>query len=136
MSATGAAVIPQCIVLRPTLVATVIEDGAVLLDLDSKYFYALNQSAWAILQLCETACAAPEDILERCKLWGANDQSQIRNFLLDLLSHAIVEPGAEREGLPDVRFHGVWTPPLIERQAEPLQTIVTSAFDPSIPLAE
>jgi hypothetical protein len=33
-------------------------------------------------------------------------------------------------------MHGSWTEPVIERQAEPLQGLISSAFDPSIPLAE
>ena len=37
--------------LRPDVVATVLEDGAVLLDLETKYFYSVNPSGWAILQL-------------------------------------------------------------------------------------
>ena len=85
--------------LRPDVVATGLDAGAVLLDLDTKYFYALNASGWALVQLFEAAASFDE----------------ARAFALAC-------------GAPD--GDGV------ERQAEPLQQVIVSAFDPSIPLAE
>lgn len=127
----------SAIALRPTLVATVVEDGAVLLDLDSKYFYRLNPSAWAILELIETAGADTETLLGRCRSWGASasDEASIREFLNRCVDEDIVEdavPGIT----PDVHYAGPWQAPVMQRQAEPLQGLVTSAFDPSVPLAE
>ena len=55
--------------LRPDVVATVVEDGAVLLDLESKYFYSVNATGWAMLRLFE-AGATREHAEERCKGWG------------------------------------------------------------------
>jgi hypothetical protein len=125
------------IALRPTLVATVVEDGAVLLDLETKYFYKVNASGWAILQLFELQSAREEDVLDRCRSWGATpaDEAQIRAFLDRCKSEQLVEQLPAGDPAP-VEYSGAWSAPSIERQAEPLQGIVTSAFDPSIPLAE
>lgn len=136
MISRSAAVLPQTVTLRPTLVATVVEDGAVLLDLDSKYFYALNESAWAVVQLFETTAASVDAVLAQCVRWGANDDAAVRAFLEQLTEERIVEEGGAADALPEVSFKGEWCSPVMRRQAEPLQNIVTSAFDPSIPLAE
>ncbi len=125
------------IALAPTLVATVIEDGAVLLDLDSKYFYALNRSGWATVQVFE-ACGASEDrILAQCRAWGAADDDEVRAFLAQLSREGIVEPAIDDGGASsEPEFSGPWEAPVVTRMEQPLQSIVTSAFDPSIPLAE
>lgn len=136
MSASRAAPVPECVALKPTLVATVIEGGAVLLDLDSKYFYALNESAWAIVQLCETTAASSDAVIGRCRTWGSSNDNAIRQFLADLTAQDIFEEAESAQELPAVQYAGEWTVPTLHRQAEPLQRIVTSAFDPSIPLAE
>lgn len=125
------------IALRPTLVATVVEDGAVLLDLETKFFYRVNETGWAVLQLFELQSASEEEILDRCRAWGAGaaDEPAIAAFLERCKTENLVEPLPA--GNPSaVEFSGDWAAPSIERQSEPLQGIVTSAFDPSIPLAE
>lgn len=123
--------------LRPTLVATVVEDGAVLLDLDSKYFYRLNGPAWAIVQLVENAGATADAIVERCRAFGASqaDEAAIRAFVARCSSEGLFEPLPAEEPA-EVVFSGAWSEPVMDRQAEPLQGLVTSAFDPSVPLAE
>lgn len=136
MEAPGRIAIPAAVALRPTLVATVVEDGAVLLDLETKYFYDLNESAWAVVQLVETAPVKTDEIVDRCAGWGARDETALRGFLCELLSEGVIEEAQRAQALPDVTFEGAWTPPAVRREAQPLQSIVTSAFDPSIPLAE
>ena len=120
MISRSAAVLPQTVTLRPTLVATVVEDGAVLLDLDSKYFYALNESAWAVVQLFETTAASVDAVLAQCVRWGANDDAAVRAFLEQLTEERIVEEGGAADALPEVSFKGEWCSPVMRRQAEPL----------------
>jgi len=124
--------------MRSTLVATVVEDGAVLLDLETKYFYALNETGWAIVQLFENAGASVDVILECCRSWGARpeDDAAIHAFLQDMHGYGLLEDCRPAECAPHVELKSAWTPPAVTRQREPLQTIVTSAFDPSVPLAE
>ena len=56
-------------VLRPDVVATVLDHGALLLDLQSKYFYQLNPSGWSIVQLLELR-ATGVHAEERSKAWA------------------------------------------------------------------
>jgi len=121
--------------LRSSVIATVVEDGAVLLDLQTKYFYQLNRSAWAIVQLFETAAASREQIEAQCRAWGATDMTGVAQLLQLLESEALVEAGTPQTvDVPS--YHGAWEAPVMARQAEPLQRLVSTAFDPSIPLAE
>ncbi|MHB8144739.1 MAG: PqqD family peptide modification chaperone [Vulcanimicrobiaceae bacterium] len=123
--------------LQPHVVATVVEDGAVLLDLETKYFFQLNEPAWAIVQLFEAGGASQEAIEETCRSWGATDADvPAVRALLSRLHEEYLVGSAESEDLVPAPFRGPWSTPTIERQAEPLHTLVTSAFDPSIPLAE
>jgi hypothetical protein len=129
---------PVVLALRPDVVATILDDGAVLLDLETKYFYALNPSAWSLVQLFESG-ASVADVERRAQTWGAPSDGSIRAFVEELLGHGLLETtGAESPGVEAVAQEAppAWTPPTVERQAEPLQHVIVSAFDPSIPLAE
>jgi hypothetical protein len=123
-------------VLRPDVVATILDHGALLLDLDSKYFYLVNPSGWAVTQLFENG-ASLEHAIERSHAWGASDADigSVREMVERLVSERLVEPAdtiANDTGEAPVP----WQPVSLERQAEPLQRVIVSAFDPSIPLAE
>lgn len=122
--------------LRADVVATVLDHGALLLDLDSKYFYLLNPSGWAVTQLFEDG-ASFDHAVERCRTWGAPeaDLAGVRASLQSLLSEHLIEPAAAA-AYADGEAPTEWGPVSIERQAEPLQRVIVSAFDPSIPLAE
>lgn len=121
--------------LRPSVVATVIEDGAVLLDLQTKYFYQLNASAWAIVQLFESDCVTRSSVENQCREWGAQDLEPVRALLDTLEADRLVDAG-DPVAATAPKFDRPWLAPRVERQAEPLQRLVTTAFDPSIPLAE
>ena len=43
--------IDQYYAFRPDVVATVLDDGAILLDLETKFFYELDATAWALASL-------------------------------------------------------------------------------------
>lgn len=124
--------------LRPSVVVTVIEDGAVLLDLDTKYFFRLNASAWALVSSFELDATSYERLCDRAVALGApSAESSVFSLLRTLESHGLVEaaPSAS-SSLDGAPFDGPWSEPRIDVQSEPLQSIVTSAFDPSVPLAE
>ncbi|HET7813448.1 MAG TPA: PqqD family protein [Candidatus Baltobacteraceae bacterium] len=134
--AARSGVLPSCLALRPTVVATVIEHGAVLLDLDSKYFYSLNESAWALVQCCEAGAASIDAMTQCAAAWGGSED-EVHAFVGELQTFDLIdEAPAPSSTVPEISFDTLWTVPKIERHADPLQTIVTSAFDPSIPLAE
>lgn len=122
--------------LRDDVVATVLDYGALLLDLESKYFYLLNPSGWAVAQLFEDGSTI-DHALERARSWGApeTDLAGVRQCLDQMLSERLLETATSAANAsgdaPDK-----WEPMRFERQAEPLQKVIVSAFDPSIPLAE
>ena len=122
--------------LRADVVATVLDHGALLLDLESKYFYLLNPSGWAVAQLFEDG-ATVDHAVDRSRAWGAadTDLDGVRDLVArmaaeQLLEHADTPLNSEGEAV------AAWEPVTFERQPEPLQRVIVSAFDPSIPLAE
>ena len=98
--------------LRSSIVPTVYGDGALLLDLNTKYFYHLNASGWAIVQLIENSAASTGTILKRCGQWGATseDAAEIWRFLDDLHSFGLLEH-AEPAALRDVDAPARWENP-------------------------
>jgi hypothetical protein len=124
---------------RPDVVATVLDHGALLLDLESKYFYLLNPSGWAMAQLFETG-ASVDQVVELCRGWGAPepDLDGVRMTVDQMVSERLIQPtdmnGIDRSLIGEAP--ATWEPVKLERQAEPLQRVIVSAFDPSIPLAE
>lgn len=127
----------EMLVLRPDVVATVIEDGAVLLDLDTKYFYTVNHPGWAILQLFElgTSC---RDAKAYCAKWGASaaDADAITRFLDFITGEHLLTAADSPIGVTEIDLPQGWSTPTIEKTQEPLQRIMKSPFDPTLPLAE
>lgn len=126
------------LVLRADVVSTVLQNGAVLLDLKSKFFYSLNGAGWAVAQ-CLEGGATRAEVHEACRAVGAGpiDAPAIDGVFDYMVSEALVEegqgPGPDPAGLA---VPGGWSTPTINRHAEPLQRIMVSAFDPGIPIAE
>jgi hypothetical protein len=132
MSAREAGVL----VLRPEVVATVIEDGAVLLNLDTNDFYEVNRSGWAILQLFEGG-ARRDEVMQRCVQWGApDDDPSVAKFVEVLVSDTLIVASEWPASDAEVALDVAWSAPTIEKAPEALQRIVRSPFDPTLPLAE
>ena len=123
--------------LRPDVVATVLEDGAVLLDLETKYFYSVNPPGWAILQLFESGAELAQ-VMDQCRHWGPTelDEAETRGFIELLIDEKLITGDGYPLPAQAVHWEGDWSPPSIEKHKEPLQRIMTSAFDPTLPLAE
>jgi len=123
--------------LRPDVVVTVLEDEAVLLDLETKYFYTVNATGWAIVQLFEQGTTRA-GIFERCHGWGAgsNADESIARFVDMVAAERLAVPSSAVELSAAVTAPRAWVPPIIEKHKEPLQRVMVSAFDPSMPLAE
>ena len=123
--------------LRADVAVAVLEEEAVLLDLETKYFYSVNGSGWAIVQLFESGATVPE-ARRQCSLWGApQEDGAAIDRLLDVLIHdGLVVQANQAVAPPSMAFSGPWTVPTIEKHKEPLQRIMVSAFDPTLPLAE
>ena len=126
--------------LRSDVVATMFEDGAVLLDLETKYFYELNRTGWFIASMFEAGTTESE-VIACCREQGAVDGVDIdavRAAIATLAREGLLaaaEPQGFAEPAPAASPCG-WETPTIVKQPEPLQRIIVSAFDPSIPLVE
>src|SRR5580692_130403 len=122
--------------LRPEVVSTVLNDGAVILDLRSKFFYSANSTALAIIQMFELG-ATREDVREASKKWGANgDAASVNQVIEQIIAEDLVEGvSAPANGVPDISVT-TWVLPVLSKHKEPLQRIMVSAFDPGMPLAE
>jgi len=127
----------EYLILRPDVVATVFDDGAVLLDLESKFFYTVNASGWGIVQMLESG-ASRQQVAAQCRAWGdADTGAEAVNAFLDCFEQeGLVMREAGVAAMSENRLDTSWTAPAVEKHREPLQRLITSAFDPSLPLAE
>jgi len=127
----------RCWKLRPDVVATVLNDGAVLLDLQSKFFFSANASAWAIAEIFESG-ATRSSIHDACRRWGAtaDDAATIDAIIQQMMSEGLIQP--VNQTAMSIPGSGIksWTLPTLAKHREPLQRIMVSAFDPGLPLAE
>jgi len=123
--------------LRAEVVVTVLEDEAVLLDLETKYFYSVNATGWAIVQLFEQGTTR-ESVLDQCHAWGAgsDDIEPIVRFIDLVAAERLAVPVNGSEPTGPVTAPRAWVPPVIQKHKEPLQRVMISAFDPTMPLAE
>lgn len=122
-----------------SVVCTVIEDGAVLLHLDTKFYYSLNRTGLAVWSLLESG--HPDPAAEVAGLFAAPPESReaIRSFLGELEHEQLICPdgGSEAaEGCPDLPEGGTWATPQLIRHEVPLNQILSNPFDPCVPLAE
>ncbi len=123
--------------LRPDVVVTTLESEAVLLDLETKYFYSTNLSGWAIAQLFERG-ATRAQVEEHCRGWAVTDEQRtvVAGFIQYLIAERLLAPAQSPRPQAAAVLPSQWEPPKIEKYKEPLQRIMISAFDPTLPLAE
>lgn len=121
------------VTLRPDIVATVLDEGALLVDLGSKYFFHLNDTGWAITSLLEDGVTVDHLVAEAERCGAPAEEVQA---FVDALREAEILETTERATNPPLEWDGIWETPSIVRQDEPLQDVMVNAFDPSIPLAE
>lgn len=123
--------------LRADVVSAVLDEGAVLLDLETKYFYSVNSPGWAIVQLFENGSTI-EGAKTQCRSWSGEDQSDgaVEAFIETLVAEKLVTQVTNPPRRQNVTLKDKWAAPIIEKHKQPLQQVMTSAFDPSIPLVE
>jgi len=123
--------------LRPDVVATVLNEGAVMLDLETKFFFSANPSAWAIAEMFESG-ATKTEVYKACEQWGATPEHKtaIDGIIEQMVSEGLIKP-VEPAGVAAVAAATkTWVLPTLTKHREPLQRIMVSAFDPGLPLAE
>ena len=123
--------------LRPDVVATIVNDGAVILDLRTKFFFSANSTGWAIAQMFETGATRAEVHAASSK-WGAvnGDAVTIDAVIDQLIAEKLVEATTGTGAGMSAVTVAAWTLPTLNKHKEPLQRIMTSAFDPGLPLSE
>jgi hypothetical protein len=122
--------------LRSDVVSTVLNDGAVILDLRSKYFFSANSTALAIIQMFETG-ATEAEVIGASRKWGANgDTPSVNRLIEQIISEGLLEPANSPACTAPEVLVAAWVPPVLSKHKEPLQRIMVSAFDPGMPLAE
>lgn len=123
--------------LRPDVVATVLNDGAVMLDLETKFFYSANPSAWAIAEMFESG-ATHLEIHAACTKWGATteDRLKIDEIIQLMMAEGLIKPSGDIAMTSPTAGIKAWVLPTLIKHREPLQRIMVSAFDPGLPLAE
>lgn len=123
--------------LRPDVVATVLNDGAVMLDLETKFFFSANSSAWAIAEMFE-AGATLSEVQAACARWGAvnGDQRLIDGVIQQMVAEGLIKPTEDAPVPAQTAAAKTWVAPTLKKHLEPLQRIMVSAFDPGLPLAE
>jgi hypothetical protein len=126
----------QILKLREDVVVTALEREAVMLDLATKYFYSLNPSAWAITQLFEGG-STRDAAASQAVAWGADpDLNEVTSFIDKLFAERLIVVDGSSTFEVDATFSGDWSAPKLEKHKEPLQRVMISAFDPTLPLAE
>ncbi len=133
---------------HPEVVYTSLEDGAVLLHLQTRLYYSLNECGEAIWRLLDSA-ESFEDLVQKVKSEYEVEQGKensISKFLTELEQEQLVV--SERDGRDEYRGERSVTaqtapekkkpyvePELIKHD-EPLHEVVMNPFDPQLPLAE
>ncbi len=123
--------------LRDDVVVTVVNEGAVMLDLESKFFFSANSTAWAIAEMFE-AGATRGEVHEICARWGAvnGDQLTIDETIRQMIAEGLIKPTDASRASNQTGAARKWISPSLQKHREPLQRIMVSAFDPGLPLAE
>ncbi len=131
------------------VVYTDLEEGAVLLHLETRFYYSLNevgQSIWRLLDSAESL----EDMLRRLEEEYEVDvqrvEESVSKFLQELEREQLTlqhrEAGGKRphQGSASAPAPSEQKRPFVEpeliKHDEPLHEVVMNPFDPQLPLAE
>lgn len=130
---------------NPEAQCTELDDGAVLLNMETRLYYSLNQVGLELWNAIDRA-DGPEQVAKR--LAGAFQIDEdaalaaVSGFLPELererLVVAAAEPaiaGTPEAEIPDGQRRDFEAPQLIKHD-EPLHEVAPSPFDPQLPLAE
>jgi hypothetical protein len=139
---------------HPEVVYTDLVDGAVLLHLETKLYYSLNEAGAAIWRLLDST-ESREDLIQRLtseyEVEDGRAESSVSEFVQELERNQLVlsdQEGPEVQSRAEQRHEGsagAETPPAkkkpfakpeLLKHDEPLHGVVMNPFDPQLPLAE
>jgi len=139
---------------HPEVVYTDLKDGAVLLHLETKFYYSLTdvgQSVWLLLDSTESLEELMQKLMAEYEAEEGHAKGGVSKFLQELEREQLVYPQPSGKGAraPDERARegsaGAGTPsptkrpfsePELIKHDEPLHEVVMNPFDPQLPLAE
>jgi hypothetical protein len=133
----------------PEVVSTELEEGGILLNMETRLYYSLNREGLEIWSLLDSA-AGPEELgrllTSSFDVDEERAQAAVSAFLPELERERLVvasdqvrtEAGSDSETAE--RHGGRTARPFLEpelvRHDEPLHEVAASPFDPQLPLAE
>ena len=133
-------------VRHPEVVYTDLEDGAVLLHSETKFFYSLDQVGVTIWRTLD-GTGSPEGLIRRLQLEYDVSPELAResvNSFLDSLEREQLVARSEQPleiadvsgGEPAPAQKRPFAQPELLKHDEPLHAVVMNPFDPQLPLAE
>jgi hypothetical protein len=134
---------------NPEVVSTELEDGAVLLNMETKLYYSLNQVGLELWRLLD-APVRPEDVSSYLTQGFEIDEQHAQNsastFLRALERARLAIHAGEANGQASTGASSVdgeappsrrpFVEPELIQHDEPLHEVAASPFDPQLPLAE
>ncbi len=134
---------------HPEVVCTELEEGAVLLNLETRSYYSLDRVGLDIWNLIDSVDGAAELADRLVQSYEAGDESpralvdafleRLRSEALIVASEDVSEPApsyASPPADPSEGTRGPLTVPLLSKHDEPLHEVPLHPFDPQLPLAE
>lgn len=133
---------------HPEVVCTELEEGAVLLNLETRSYYSLDRvglDVWNLIDSVDSAAELADQLAQGYEVGEEDPRALVEAFLERLRSEALVvasegspEPAPSYSSPPDPSggTKGPLTPPLLSKHDEPLHEVPLHPFDPQLPLAE
>jgi hypothetical protein len=130
---------------NPEIECTELAEGAVLLNLETRLYYSLNQSGLELWNASEVV-KGPEGLAMRLTEGFDIDEKTARDvvsrFLPELERERLVVESADQPASPAPTTEGPSGPrrpfeePQLVKHDEPLHDVANTPFDPQLPLAE
>jgi len=130
------------------VVETVLEDGAVLLNLETKFYYSLNNTGYRTWQLIEEVNSSKELVHKLLLEYDSSEEEiekSVSLFLNNLQEQQLVtsqnnenqtDNSAETSVKDEKSEKKSFINPELIKHDEPLHEVVQNPFDPQLPLAE
>lgn len=134
---------------HPEVVCTELEEGAVLLNLETRSYYSLDRvglDIWNLIDSVGSAAKLADRLAQRYEAGDENPQELVDAFLERLRSETLIvasegvsDTPPTHASMPADPAEGTKRPltaPLLSKHDEPLHEVPLHPFDPQLPLAE
>ncbi|MGH2992611.1 MAG: PqqD family protein [Solirubrobacterales bacterium] len=119
-----------------------MEDGAVLLNMETRLYYSLNEPAldlWNLVDHAGTAARLAQLLSDEFAVDAPKAETTAASFFAQLERERLIGPAADDAPDAPAPAGGEKRPfadPELVKHDEPLHEVATSPFDPQLPLAE